>query len=297
LLQMNKKWITLMLSALIMVGATTSVYSSSPAGAEEAAPEQAAQQLARQIDSWIGQLAKEEGFSAWEGAAWRKYPLGPGQHGWVVIVTAADGEELGYLVVSANQGEAGYSLMEYGTGGLPLFSPATLDRALESEQLQEEGVTFTDQASIERWYIGGAQALWKVTEAGVTRYADAKSGVWLPIDEADAPLDPPLQPLSRTPEHFPEPRHILLQPADPYESIAWLDAPVANIRDWTSFLRWLQASNGEGIYASQGFGGAALTPMGVAGFHWWASGSYVAVEQEGLRYIPLERLLTEGSFH
>lgn len=311
---MKKRMIALMLASAAIVGAAATAYGSAAPGAEAAAlvVPAAADPFEERVEYWIARLAKEEGFSAWEGAAWRKYALGPGQHGWVVILHGQGGEELGYLVVAAEQGSDGYILVEYGVGSYPLFSTSTLERALRSEQLTEEGTFFTAQASIERWYVGGAQALWKVSENGVTRFADAKTGIWLPIDERDAAKETPLAPSDssaglKLAANVAAPRHILLSPADPYASIAWLDAAATNVRDWQEFLQWLDA--GEGMFASRAFSGAALTPMGVAGYHWWPAAAhnadesadamrgFVAVEQEGLRYIPLERLLSDGSFH
>lgn len=271
-----------------------------------AEPQPASRSLDNQVERWVEQLSEEEGFASWKGASWRKSPLGPGQHGWVVIVQGKNGEEAGYLVISATPDPQKYVLIEYGTGGLPLFSNTALERALESGALREEGIRFTNEAKAERLFIGGALALWKVSENGQTRYAEAKTGIWLPVVDQDVneaiaqdrahPVVFPKQ------ENIFQPVHILMEPTDPYMSLAWLEVPEANVQDWESFNRWMDQSEAK-IYALRAFGGKALTPLGVAGVHRWAASGetgysgYVAVEQEGLRYLPLERLLQNGTFH
>lgn len=258
--------------------------------------------LEAQVDAWIAELAKEEAFSSWRNATWRKAPLGPGQHGWIVYVhrAAGGGKPLGYLIVGATP-EGGYALVEYGVGDTPLFSSEVLDRALRSDGL--EGVVFTAKASVERLYFDPMHAFWKVSEAGVTRYADAANGAWLPVSATDvARLK-----VSTSPGEFLSGKrlHIMKQPGDPYMSLEWLEAPDAAIDGWDDFAAWFAArDDGEAVYAGSAFAGAVTTPVGVAGYHRWpaAGGSkpmsgYVALEQEGLtRYAPLERLLAVGDF-
>ncbi|TLS53945.1 hypothetical protein FE782_00920 [Paenibacillus antri] len=261
--------------------------------------------LEAQVAAWIAELAKDEAFSSWKDATWRKAPLGPGQHGWVIFVNGQGGSALGYLVVGAKP-EGGYALLEYGAGEYSLFSSEVLDRALGSDGLED--VAFTSNASVERLYFDPMHAFWQVSEAGVTRYADAANGAWLPIAEEDVTR---LKVATSSPESLSGKRlHIMKKPGDPYLDLDWLDTPDASIRGWGDFAAWLDGrGDGEAMYAGAAFGGAVMTPVGVAGYHWWpvADGSqaagaaslrgYVAVDQEGLtRYAPLERLLAVGAF-
>ncbi|MCI3920929.1 hypothetical protein MO973_11855 [Paenibacillus sp. TRM 82003] len=297
-------------------GGQVAVLGAIPSGdatSDDGAANPAADPLTARIDAWIAALSAEEGFESWREAAWRKYPLGPGQHGWVVILEAANGGgEIGYLVVLA-KAEGGYALGEYGLGDSPLFSYHTLERALRSEE-----VAFTGAATIERRYAGAMHAVWKVSEGGVTRFADAKTGAWLPIAEVDVGVAE--SKLSGNAWEVSQPRkrlHIIEETiADPYMSIAWLDTDaVGGVQDWTTFVDWLGDRAGEAMYAASAFDGKALTPIGVAGYHWWSAEGgqgavpgadttdptsirgFVALDHEGFRYVPLERLLAEGSFH
>jgi hypothetical protein len=269
------------------------------------AVQESALSLDTQIDAWIAKLSLETGFGDWKNASWQKHALGPGQHGWVVIVEEGTTDVvLGYLIVGATP-EGEYVLVEYGLGDSPLFSYETLREALSSEE-----VAFTEAAFVERIYAGPMQALWKVSEAGVTRFADAKTGIWLPIEEMDvsAPLNGTFGGILPESSHPRQRLHKLQQPGDPYMSLAWLDTDAAPVKNWTTFMQWLERANTDAIYASSAFDGKALTPIGVAGYHVWAAAAsddsgkaqlrgFVALEHEGLRYVPLASLLAVGAFH
>ncbi|WP_274363629.1 hypothetical protein [Paenibacillus thermotolerans] len=258
-----------------------------------------------QIDDWIDRLSKEPKFEAWKNASWSKYPIGPGNHGWVVIVKdAASGMETGYLVVWETENGT-LQLEEYGIGDLPLFSQRTLSWALGSEGL--EGVKFTKKAAVERIYFDALHAYWKVSEGKITRYADAKTGEWLPIGERE------LLSLAEVPSPQGERTgagagaksvHVLAKRvADPYMNIAWITGKPISIRGWNDLLKTLGGKDEAPVYRADLFDGLMMVPMGVAGVHAWkanvgneALDSFVAVEQEGLRYIPFDRLAANGSF-
>jgi len=260
--------------------------------------------LEAQVAGWIAELAKDEAFASWRGATWRKAPLGPGQHGWVVFVNGSAGTPVGYLIVGAKP-EGGYALLEYGAGDAPLFAPATLERAMRSEELADS--PFTANAAVELLYYDAMHAFWKVSEGGEVRYADAATGAWLPVAASDVAQ---LRPANAAGEFISGKRlHILKEPGDPYASLSWLDAPNAEVESWPDFVAWLDRSgSGEAMYAGAAFGGTVLHPVGVAGYHWWPvadglddAGSklqgFVALKQEGLtRYAPLEALLATGTF-
>jgi len=280
-----------------------SATSAAPSAAVEvlSAPEVS---LEAQVDEWIAELAKDEAFVSWRGATWRKAPLGPGQHGWVVFVNGKTGTPVGYLIVGAKP-EGGYALLEYGAGDAPLFAPETLERAMRSEELAD--APFSANAAVELLYYDAMHAFWKVSEAGVVRYADAATGAWLPIGESNVAQ---LRAMNSAGEYISGKRlHIMKEPGDPYMSLAWLDASDAQVANWSDFVAWLDRSgSGEAMYAGTAFGGAVLNPVGVAGYHWWPvadglddAGSklqgFVALKQEGVtRYAPLEALLATGSF-
>lgn len=65
------------------------------------------------VELWRNELAKQPEFREWKEADWRKEPLGPGMHGWIVVFSRNQ-QEIGYLIVSAKP-EGGFVLTEYGT--------------------------------------------------------------------------------------------------------------------------------------------------------------------------------------
>jgi hypothetical protein len=280
---------------------STQLVASGQASARPAAiAETGVSSLEGNIEAWISRLAKEEGFTAWRDATWRTYALGPGQHGWVVIVEQrGDAAPVGYLVVTATP-DGGYELAEYGLGEMPLFSAQTLQRALTSDEL--EGIHFTKKSNVKRVYVDPIHAFWEVSENGMKRYADAKTGMWLPIDETDVRAVSKRMNKENDYEemsHFRERLHTIKQPTDPYMDLSWLDAPALQVRDWDRFTKLMDTSIL--VYSAEAFDGKVLTPLGVVGFHMWVDApkqrKFVALEQEGYRFIPLDRLLAVGSFH
>jgi len=311
------RWLTIItvaaLTAAVSLGASANAEAgpSAPSRSGDAAIASALMQqrlsapaaLEERIGSWIAALAEEPEFAEWKHAVWRTYPIGPGTHGWVALLEDDAGREIGYLVVTASP-DGAFELVEYGRGGSPLFSSRTLERALASEGL--EGVAFTSRASVERLYMGAMHAVWKVTERGITRYADAKTGVWLPIGDDD--VAKVASPKFEREELSGKRLHIIKASADPYLDISWLDAPDASIRSWSQFAAWLDGRAGVAIYAARAFGGTVLTPLGVAGYHVWPAAegpdadehgsmrAFVALDEDGLRYVPLQTLLHAGTF-
>lgn len=276
---------------------TAGAVSASPVSPPDAAVSAPSGSLDAQVDAWIAQLSQEEAFASWKGASWHKYPLGPGLHGWVVIMYRPDGGEAGYLIVSESP-DGGYVLSEYGLGDHPLFSWQTLE--------QSPALTLVSPADkTERMYYDSIHSFWKVTDdadSGAAQYFDAVTGMELPVtDEKLAKFRTiPVQEEELSGKRL----HTIDVSGDPYMSLDWLDTPPASIGNWKAFIAWLDAEgSGNAVYIAKAFEGFMLTPMGVAGYHWWpADGTtvrgFVALDQEGLRrYIPLERLLADGTFH
>src|SRR5690348_15386622 len=71
---------------------------TSSAVTQLSAPHNTTSELNRNIDLWIQHLGQENSFKNWTGAHWTSYPLGPGTHGWVVIIEQGK-QQVGYLIV------------------------------------------------------------------------------------------------------------------------------------------------------------------------------------------------------
>lgn len=271
--------------------------------AATAAPAESVKSVDTQITDWVAQLSKEPGFDAWKQASWTKYPIGPGKRGWVVIVKDGDsGLETGYMVVVENE-DGTVQLEEYGVGEMPLFSKRTLQWALASDGL--ENVKFTQRATFERVYVDALHAYWKVSEGETTRFADAKSGAWLPITEQDLGGLKAASAIAGLSEGGGAAKSLHMfakNVADPYMNIAWITAKPLPIHSWNDVMQSLKENETSLVYRADLFGGMMVYPFGVAGVHSWkpnndeAANGYVALEQEGLRYVPFQRLLENGTF-
>lgn len=265
--------------------------------------------LIKQIQTWIDSMAVQTGFEAWKNAQWTHYALGPGTHGWVVILKQA-GAEVGYLVVSATP-EGSWTLTEYGTGSSPLFSLTTLYRSLVQLALiadpidpsSFETVTLPSDLVIERLYHSPLHALWKVIppaagEAG-TIYIDAKTGEQLPLSP-----DPwrrlPSPTATGLPADTAAPRienALELEGFDPFHHTSWLRGTPLKLANFAQLQQALR-SDSSVTYVADLYDRRVLAPFAVTGYAVWAGASvpFIRLEQEGSRYIPLQELFENGFF-
>jgi hypothetical protein len=270
-------------------------------------------QVDKHIQLWIDTLAQDRKFSSWRDKTWRKLPIGPGQHGWVVMIEERDARgklksTLGYLVIGA-AAEGGFRLLEYGRGGVPLFSEAMLKQVIAWEG--PEGEKFSSKAKVERIYELPLQAYWKLSESGVTATIDAKTGIWLPQRESSDPQTSKGGESAPTSEDYPLSNciaHKTLITTDPELNLEWLDRPATPITQWQNLLPWMRNRQSKLIYVADLYDGEVMMPIGVAGYHWWKSTTpdrttkercdrFVILAHEGLRYIRLEPLIAHGKFH
>ncbi|MZQ85330.1 hypothetical protein GQF01_24745 [Paenibacillus sp. 5J-6] len=255
--------------------------------------------LTATIDKWRNSLAREEGFHNWQAAAWNSYPLGPGTHGWVVILTD-HGEDVGYMIVQAVE-NGSFRLTEYGTGKHPLFSLTTLYRSLVQQELIPTTISYSDFIATEtiakdRLYMDALTAVWKIKLNDQTYYVDAKSGEVLPLKE-----DP-------TPKLQSDDTHLMttdlqvastvMHPAfDPYERMPWIvgsPLPVAGLTTLQSALD----TDKNLTYVTELYGGQVTLPLAVLGYQSWQEGSsYLVLDHEGPRYIQLPAALEMGHIY
>lgn len=158
-----------------------------------AAPQSHSESMQEQVGHWIATLSDTPEFSSWRNATWTSYPLGPGTHGWVIILEN-EGQEIGYMVVSAIPNESGFTLTEYGTGDSPLFSMKTLYRSLVQHGLISSSISLDQfiqgrNFTLQRIYINPFHAVWQVsitneiTETPTT-VMDAKTAEIIPVTDA-----------------------------------------------------------------------------------------------------------------
>lgn len=261
--------------------------------------------LNRFIQDNIKRLSDEEGFAAWTKVTWDVYPLGPGTHGWAVLLSHKQ-QEIGYLIVSSTpSGEL--VLTEYGTGESPLFSHQTLYTSLLTQQWIPQTLTFTQLfkgvgPKVERIYIDALQAVWRLTlEDGAIFYADASNGDILPLLAAMLQGKPELQPVQPLTLELAKPVSLLLQAFDPYDRLPWVKKKPMLLPQFSD-LQALLENKAKITYAGKIYSGQMLIPLAVIGYHCIpGQSSYVAVtdgiEQERVRYIQYDVLARSGGFY
>lgn len=256
-----------------------------------------------QVNQWVQSLSQEAGFEAWKGARWDSYPLGPGTHGWLILVRSG-GRDVGYLIIGDT--EAGsYKLLEYGTGSKPLFGMTTLHRSLVQYGLIQENTSFDTFAADlfpamqpKRLYAMPLQAVWQLSIGGETVWLDAKSGERLPeLDEAFA-ADTSMQAeddADAGSEQVTE--RLLTDPFDPFERPSWVKgkpieaAPFQEIRD--------RLDQGDRLtFSGKWFGGKVIYPLAVTGYHVWTGElDYLGLDHEGTRYAPYQAAVRLGRLY
>jgi|GEM_PF-870495 len=267
--------------------------------AQRSAGEPAATALDSAVEGWKAALAQERGFESWAQAIWNSYPLGPGTHGWVVLLYN-EGKEVGYMVVHAAE-NGGYRLTEYGTGDSPLFSYATLYRSLVQQELIPRNASYAgfihDQSiSKQRLYYHALAALWKIGIGEQTYFLDAKTGELLPLTaepaEEAAVVDKPQATLSGG--TIDERR---LPAFDPYDRLPWIEGKPLAVHSLPELKSALD-NNPRLTYVAELYNGRVTMPLAVTGYRKaGANEPYLVLDQAGPRYIRLQDALSKGGFY
>ncbi len=255
----------------------------------------------KQVNDWIRALSQQHGFESWRDAKWKSFPLGPGMHGWVVLVYDSNQKEAGYLIVGSTP-DGKLVLTEYGTGDKPLFSLTTLYRTMMRLELilphsDEQSFIRDGGAAVERIYLNALHAVWQVSLDSETYYIDAKTGEHLPltkrlVDGVNARLQPDgTRDIHEVKESY------MLPAFDPYERLNFIvndPMPIGTFTDLAEALK----KNSRITFAAQLFDHTILAPMAVIGYQLWNDGEpFVIADEEGLRYIPYRQLSEQGHYY
>lgn len=303
------KKITFALLSLLLCTSLLIAYPLSTSAVEEMpAPEQTALQtpvsekkqeiqapsFQEAVNGLFQQLASREGFEDWKPATWSSYPLGPGTHGWVILISSG-GKEAGYMVIHS-AGPNSYRLTEYGKGDFPLFSLQTLYRSL----VQLELIEYPYEA--ERLYYDPLQAIWKITVPGADRqwYLDAKTGEELPFkNDSKLPKFDASEKKIFTKIEF---THTIVEtrqtlPADPYQQLPWVNNKSESPIHFGELKQWVEKKI-QPVYAAQLYQNSVTIPLSVSGYQVWSDGdSFVEVLQEDTRYLPFDTMNQLGRFY
>ena len=259
------------------------------------------------VGQWISELSQQSEFSDWVGAEWRREPLGPGMHGWIVLLSTK-GKEVGYLVVSVDLNGT-FILSEYGHGEYPLFSESTLYRSLVRQELIPTSTTyeaFIEDTGIIRspHYYSPLQNIWSITIDGDDYWLDGKTGELLPlglevVDEMSQRqgLLPGISVIETPNEATEVIANLTLPDYDPFYDLSWLTEPQLKIKDLQK-LQALLDQNMKLTYVTELYDQAVLYAFAVTGYHGWDyGGPYIRLEHDGPRYVPAEALMPGGRFY
>lgn len=266
-----------------------------------------AKQLDSAVQGWIGALSQEKPFAEWKHATHSTEALGPGTHGWLVTMRLANGRPVGYMVVYA-AADGTYQLGEYGAGPQPLFDAAALSRSLVANGLISGS---TPAFKAEKLYLHPFAAVWRVQVDGQTYWLDAKTDEMLPLDderwdmlvqqssEGAAASATPAPPALAKPGGKATVAAIRINASfDPFERLSWLmNEKPFSVQNEAALLQWLQKSK-QLRYISEPFGDRMLYALAVIGYERWSGGRIdVALDNEGVRFIPLATLREAGLFY
>jgi hypothetical protein len=248
------------------------------------------------VQQWIQRIGAEPGYDDWKQASWTRYPLGPGTHGWIVLIQS-EGKDIGYMVIHSADPDIAdkYQLAEYGKGGKPLFSLNTLYQSLV--QLELIYTTYT----AERWYSDPMHAVWIIQSNGSLYYLDAKTGEQLPIQtlsllENSFQIPQPVV-TSTFPEHIIK-KTLELPEFDPYNKLPWVQGNPTLFTSFAELASELQLQH-KLTFTAELYEGHVLIVLPVTGFQQWSNDeAYIRLEHEGQRFIPYSAITRIGKlFH
>lgn len=260
-------------------------------------PQAGASILAPTVEEWKRKLSKERGYEGWSKASWSSYPLGPGTHGWVVLISDG-GHEVGYMIVHATD-NGSLRLTEYGTGSSPLFSFNTLYRTLIQQELIPDTISyeqFMNEPIIrkERIYANPLEAVWKTEIDGETYYIDAKTGELLPMNEEPQSNEKSSQKATALSGDADK---RLLPSFDPYERMSWVLGTPLSVNSLDDIKAALQEHE-QLTYVAELYGGKVNVPLAVIGYRQQEGDApYLVVDQDGERSVLLQDAIEQGHLY
>jgi hypothetical protein len=263
------------------------------------------------VSEWISALTKESGFEAWRTAKWESLPVGPGTHSWLIVIRQNQ-IEVGYMIVGAMEDGKHYKLLEYGLGKQPLFSLNTLYQSMMQLALIDSSLTLEafmqdSSWSKERYYLKTLENFWRINRGTEIYYLDAKSGELLlnsvnPLPgsapQAEPKVNKPTASDELTNQHTAQIKErIVFAAYDPFDKLSWINGKALGIHSLPD-LKLALNEHPEMSYMAKLYPSKIIYPFGLLGYQLWSNGqAYIALDDDGARYIPLSSLVGAGSFY
>jgi len=270
--------------------------ATAAASNEQAARDPNPSKLERQVQEWVARLSEQKPFKAWQTADPQIEALGPGTHSWLVLFTK-EGKDIGYMVVHAVT-DGSFQLGEYGVGPYALFSQQRLKQSLvENGLLSEDDQPF----SAVKHYVHPFAAAWEVTVGKEKVWLDAKTAEQLPVDGTQWKIMFPEfdSYMGLIVKEGTKPAKLRLnEPFDAYERLPWLTKEAPFPAKDASKLQQRLNDKHQLRYVTEPFGDAMLYAVPVIGYQRWSNGRLdMAMDMEGIRFIPVNTLLKNGLFY
>jgi hypothetical protein len=263
------------------------------------------------VKEWISTLAEETGFEEWKTAKWESLPVGPGTHSWLIVIRK-ERMEIGYMLIGAMEDGKHYKLLEYGLGKQPLFSLNTLYQSMMQLALIDSTLTFAafmqdGSWTKERYYINTLENFWRISRGAEVYYLDAKSGELLlnsvnPFQGTQPSAEPKVTKPSASAELMNEPsaqiKESLVSPSyDPFDKLSWVNGKPLAIQSILD-LKLALKNHPEMTFMTKLYQPKIIYPFALLGYQLWSNDqAYIALDDDGARYIPLSSLLGAGSFY
>lgn len=258
----------------------------------------AEQQLKELAEQWCKQLAADPSFATWRGAKLSVYPLGPGTHSWMVILSQQE-ERVGYFIIHAEE-NGGYKLGEYG---LDPYITNENNEAAEFYYIHPFLAVYASSNVAEGLYELFSSEQLPVT---IEQFkAEAKSSS-LKAKQAE------LKALTNNGHAAASLSKLasfaLIEPFDSFASMPWLTKDSLNQNYSLKELNTLKAQIIKAIqkdeqlrYVTEQYKETVLFASSVTGYHQWDEQLFVALSvpehQTAVRYISLPDLMAYGQFY
>ncbi|OAB32834.1 hypothetical protein [Paenibacillus glacialis] len=259
----------------------------------------------------VKQLSEQKVFSSWTHSELQYFPLGPGTHSWLVMVSQ-DQKELGYLIFTAkNTNTQEYILSEYGTSPSVPYDLMALHQTLaELDMISTSSSKHAHPTNIEPLYAP-LLPLWKVSFGHQeTLYLNALTMDVLPWDESH------LKKLNQQTTELTDARFSSKDDSftssqvvsrkgqkDPLDNLMWITTTPLSVFSDLDFESYINKHHSL-IFTSPNRNDDVGGPFAISGFQKWNSSQgethpmvYAGTGLTGHRYVPFSILLNKGEFH
>jgi hypothetical protein len=154
----------------------------------------------------------------------------------------------------------------------------------------------------ERFIISTLENFWRITHGSEVYYLDGKTGELLlnavnPLENSAQLLDAVASPdmlSSNTPLQHKE--SIIRTSYDPFEKLSWINGKPLKIESIDDLKLAIQ-THPQLTFMSKLYHAKMIHPFAITGYQLWNDNqAYIALDDEGARYIPLSSLLKAGAF-